>query len=183
MEDEGPSAEFTANRPIPPTGEQGNGDLARALTRILGTQGWDGIPSREAIASALAKVLQSQLGEDQGLQSRKAASLLSALIGALSTGTNDGWKLDLKGTKGPKVGFEKRTFVFDLGEFIADQIDSGELFEAAVTEAMARYECGRTKAASAYQSYLKFCSMMDQAEKQILTELRQSLSEGATSPE
>lgn len=162
---------------------QGNGNLAQALTRMLGTRGWDGVPTPKAIALALSKILQLEALEGQTPQSRKARGLINALIDALSNRTIDGWKLDLKGTKGPKVGFEKRAFDFELGEFITDQIENGELYEAAVAAAMARFHCGRTKATGAHQAYIRFCSMLDQGEEQALDDVRDELSRHRASPE
>lgn len=139
--------------------------LTGVLASLLGHESWDGVPSPKTLGAALSKAFMELSADHSPFRNRQRNRLIGAVIDALQGGTVDGWRLELKGKKGPRRTFASDEVTLEIGLLVADEIESGAGYEAAIAAATANFSCSRTTAAQAYQDHKRAITEVEEMGK------------------
>lgn len=124
------------------------GDLMSELDAILLKAQWAGPLDKAALASALRQLHTLLMAGSRPL--RRYSGLIGATIDALEDSSRDGWRLELKGPKGPRRRADALRRDEDIGWLVIERLEVGDGYEAAIAEACRVHDCGATKAAENY---------------------------------
>lgn len=97
---------------------QSRASLTAAINDLLHNE-FDGVPAAESLARALDKIVNS------GSLPVREAILLDAVARALEGETLDGWRLTLKGKKGPKRTKQEGMKRSEIGKVFAENVEIG----------------------------------------------------------
>ncbi|WP_293645364.1 hypothetical protein [Sphingopyxis sp. RIFCSPHIGHO2_12_FULL_65_19] len=100
------------------TKPQSRASLTAAINDLL-REDFDGVPAAENLARALDKIVNS------GSLPVREAILLDAIARALEGETLDGWRLALKGKKGPKRNKQEGMKREEIGKVFAENVAGG----------------------------------------------------------
>lgn len=154
--------------------------LKQSLVQVLAAfhwhlKTWNGIPSTSHLVEALQKIRADYAliamgdaewryknflgdivnGRTPGPHGDNLC-LLDVLIVALESRTNDGWKLQLSGPKGPRPTSSDFFQRVEIAATVMTHIEAGGGYDAAVAAAASEFQCKKTRVKSAYTEFKEF---------------------------
>lgn len=143
---------------------QSRASLTAAINDILRNE-FDGVPAPDSLARALDKIVNS------GSLPVREAILLDAVARALEGETLDGWRLSLKGKKGPKRNKQEGMERAKIGKAFAERVAAGG-WEHAIEKAREAGHKSPKEAFEREQNRLRIFMRARISHEQRLEELR-----------